>query len=409
MLAIMTLRKYTFKLYPKPAQAETLLGTLRLHQQLYNGALQERIEAYSKHGISIEYNDQQKSLTQIRAEIEEYKELPCTSERMTLRRLDKAFKSFFRRVKKGETPGFPRFKSLNRFPSFELTKPKFVMGQDGKHGKLFVNGIGHIKARGRSRIEGVIKTSQIIHKHGQWWISVTVEGDASRIQKQSKACAMDWGIAHLLTVVEENGDYQHIENPRFYQASKDKQNELQQALAKKKKGSTGWKRACKKVSNFMRNQAAKRKDTHHKLSAKIADNYSLVAMEKLQLKNMSKSAKGTEENPGKNVAAKSGLNREILDTAPAALMSMIRYKVEETGGEFVETPTKKLKPSQRCPCCDNTTKKNRLKQAEFVCVSCGYEQNADVVSGINSLKWALGLGQEFVPEVFTSKPLLNVV
>ena len=80
-------------------------------------------------------------------------------------------------------------------------------------------------------------------------------------------------------------------------------------------------------------------------------------MEKLQIKNMSKSAKGNTENPGKNVAQKSGLNREILDTAPARLMSLIRYKVEETGGEFVETPTKKIKPSQRCPCCDHTTKK----------------------------------------------------
>ena len=220
---------------------------------------------------------------------------------------------------------------------------------------------------------------------------------------------MDWGVAHLLTVVEENGDYQHIENPRHYKTDEVEQTTLQQSLSKKKRFSTGWKRACKKLSTFKRKQAARRKDMHHKLSAQIADNYSLVAMEKLQISNMSKSAKGTAEAPGRNVAANSGLNREILDTAPAALMSMICYKVEDTGGEFVETPTKKIKPSQRCPCCDHTTKKNRLKQAEFICVSCGYSQNADVVSGINSLKWALGLGQEFVPEVFTSKPLINAV
>jgi putative transposase len=220
---------------------------------------------------------------------------------------------------------------------------------------------------------------------------------------------MDWRIAHLLTVVQENGDYQHVENPRYYKTEEATQTELQQSLARKKRYSNGWKRAAKKLSLFKRKQAAKRKDHHHKLSAEIADKYSLVAMEKLQIKNISKSAKGTVEQPGKMVAQKSGLNREILDTAPARLMSLIRCKVEETGGEFIETPTKKLNPSQRCPCCDHTTKKNRLKQAEFICVSCGYSENADIVSGINSLKWALGLGQEFVPEVFTSKPLLNNV
>jgi putative transposase len=218
---------------------------------------------------------------------------------------------------------------------------------------------------------------------------------------------MDWGIAHLLTVVEENGDYQHVENPRYYKAGEERQTQLQQALSRTKKYSNGWRRAAKKLTNFKRRQAAKRKDDHHKLSAKIAENYALVAMEKLVIKNMSKSAKGTVEKPGKQVKQKTGLNREILDTAPSALMSMIRYKVEETGGEFIETPTKQLKPSQRCPCCGHTHKDNRKKQAEFICVRCGYENNADIVSGINSLKWALGLGQEYAPEVYTSKPLLS--
>lgn len=180
----MSMRKYTYELYPKPAQHEALLEQLRLHQQLYNSALQERIDCYQKTGQSIEYNDQQKSLTLIRADIDEYKELPCTSERMTLRRLDKAFKSFFRRVKKGDTLGFPRFKSLNRFPSFELTNPKFVMGDNGKHGKLFIKGIGHIKARGQSRVQGTVKTSQIKHKHGKWWISITIDGDVTRDSMQ---------------------------------------------------------------------------------------------------------------------------------------------------------------------------------------------------------------------------------
>lgn len=403
----MTLRKYTYKLYPKPKQQIALLECLRLHQQLYNAALQERIEAYQKCGKTISYNDQQASLTQIRAAHSEYKALPCTSARMTLRRLDKAFNSFFRRVKKGQTPGFPRFKSLNRFSSFELLTPAFSHAETGRHGRLFLRGIGHIKARGQCRIQGRIKTSQIQHKHGHWWISLTVEGDAQRPNTATRACAMDWGIAHLLTVVEENGQFEQVANPRYYRTGKAKQEQFHQAISRKKRGSNRWKRACKQLSTFKRKQASQRKDAQHKLSATIAATYTLVAMESLQIKNMSRSAKGTAEQPGKNIKQKSGLNREILDTAPASLMSMIRYKVEETGGEFVETPTKQLKPSQRCPSCEHTHKDNRKTQADFICTACGFSQNADVVSGINSLLWALGLGREHAPEVFASKPLLR--
>ena len=114
------------------------------------------------------------------------------------------------------------------------------------------------------------------------------------------------------------------------------------------------------------------------------------------------------DNPGKNVKAKSGLNREILDTAPAMLMSMIRYKVEEAGGEFIETPTTKLKPSQRCPKCDHTSKKNRPSQAEFCCTKCGYENNADVVGAYNSLAWAMGLEPGIGLGCQNPKPLLSV-
>lgn len=404
----MALRKYTYKLYPKQKQSEALLEQLRLHQQLYNAALQERIDAYRKCGKTITYNEQQASLTTIRSEMPEYKALPCTSKRMTLRRLDKAFKAFFRRIKNGESPGFPRFKSINRFSSFELLEPRLTHTDSGKHGRLFVAGVGHIKARGQCRINGKIKTSQIQYKHGHWWLSLAVEGDAVRRASASRACAIDWGVAHLLTIVEDDGRIEQIPNQRYYQSGKEKQERLQRSVSAKKRGSNGWKKACQKLSAFKRKQANQRKDAQHKLSNMIAGRYALIAMESLQIKNMSRSSRGTLEAPGKNVKQKSGLNREILDTAPASLISMIRYKAEEAGNEFVETPTKKLKPSQRCPKCLHTTKENRKSQADFTCVACDYRENADVVSGINSLSWALGLGQERVPEVYTSKPLLSV-
>src|SRR5699024_4855076 len=271
-------RKYTYKLYPKPKQAEALLGHLRLHQQLYNAALQERIEAYQKCGISIPYNDQQASLTQIRAEHPEYKALPCTSKRMTLRRLDKAFKAFFTRIKRGHTAGFPRFKSLNRSHSFELLDTKFQHGER-KHGRLFIRGVGHIQARGKSRLFGKIKTSQVQHKHGSWWLSLTVEVEPQRECVEKKACGIDWGVEKLITLTQLDGKYCYVENPRYYKTNEAQQTALQQSIAKKKRGSNRWKRACKALSRFKRKQANQRKDAQHKLTSAIAGRYSQVAME----------------------------------------------------------------------------------------------------------------------------------
>lgn len=385
-------RKYTYKLYPNAKQQEQLIECLRLHQQLYNAALQERIDCYKKTGRSISYNDQQSSLTQIRSEHEEYEAIPCTSSRMTLRRLDKAFKSFFKRVKKGETPGFPRFKSLKRFSSFDLLDTTFIPNENWKHGKLFIRGIGHIKARGQARVAGKVKTSQVRLVQGHWELSLTVECDPSREATATKAVGIDWGVEHLLTLTHEDGTTKTVSNSRYYKNTQAEMLPLEQSIAGKKRLSNRWRAACAKLSKAKAKVARQRKDDQHKISKEIAADYTLVATEKLKIKNMTGSAKGDSENPGKNVKAKSGLNREILDTAPAQLLGMIRYKVEETGGEYVEAPTRKLKPSQRCPSCWAIRKK-KLSERQHSC-DCGLSMGRDSASAWVMLKWALGLGQE---------------
>lgn len=182
-------RKYTFKLYPNQAQSESLMSMLRLHQKLYNAALEERIDCYQETGQSLDYNNQQASLTIIREHDDEYSSLPCTSTRMTLRRLDKAFKAFFRRIKNGNTPGFPRFKSINRFPSFELPysgawslNPHPVKDK----ATFTLKGVGKIQAKGKAKYWESLKTSQIMHKKGKWWLSVTFECDPSVIRPLPK-------------------------------------------------------------------------------------------------------------------------------------------------------------------------------------------------------------------------------
>src|SRR5690606_31955209 len=144
-----------------------------------------------------------------------------------------------------------------------------------------------------------------------------------------KAGAADWGIETLLTVVDSEGVHE-VANPRLGRSDMERQVELAQAVSRKKRGSKGWKRACRALRTFKRRQTRQRLDAQHKLSARIAGDYAAFAMEKLSTRNMTASAAGSIESPGKNVAQKAGLNREILDTAPARLMALISYKVQET-------------------------------------------------------------------------------
>lgn len=126
-----------------------------------------------------------------------------------------------------------------------------------------------------------------------------------------------------------------------------------------------------------------RKDYLHKISNNISKNHAIVYVEDLQVSNMSKSAKGTVEAPGKNVRQKSGLNRAILDQAWYEFRRQLEYKLAWNGGFLVAVPPQNT--SRTCPCCGYIAKENRRTQADFVCVDCGYTENADVVGAINIL------------------------
>lgn len=158
---------------------------------------------------------------------------------------------------------------------------------------------------------------------------------------------------------------------------RDGQVELQQAVSRAKRGSTGWKRRCKALRTFKRRQANPRLDEQHKESARIAGQNFAFAMEELSVKNRTASVAGTTDEPVKNVQQKAGLNREILDTAPARFMALIRYNVEETGGWFYEAPTRQLKPSQTCPARGHVHKK-KLSDRTHACAECVHTEPRDV-------------------------------
>ena len=259
---------------------------------------------------------------------------------------------------------------------------------------------------GEERVLGKVKTSQISFKNAQWYLSLTVETEVmTREDRPSKACALDWGVETLVSVIEPGGRQTTVDNPRFYRRSAEQIVKLQQSLSNKKRGSNRYRKAHRNLAKARARLQRQRTDRQHKLSARLAKDYALIATEELNIKKMTKSAKGTQEKPGSWVKQKAGLNREILDTAPARLFDMIRYKVEETGGLFMLAPTRALKPSQRCPNCGTVAKKTLSQRDTVVSVAVSCQEIWQV--HLLSLTGHWNPGRNCPKQLNTAKPIPN--
>lgn len=330
-----------------------------LHQQMYNAALEERIGAYRK-CIHLSFVDQSRSIKVIKAECPEYAGLHTHALSGTLNRLDKAYASFFRRVKAGKTAGFPRFQSRDRFSGWAYKEHKngfwVILQHGGKHGRLRLSGIGEMSMRGSMRDVGEIRTCNIVKRGDKWFASIVVRGEFKR-ECGTEACGLDWGVSTFATIATSRGELIEIENPRHGKRAAKKLAKAQRDLARKKRGSNRRGKAKQKVRRLHEKLKMQRHDFLHQTSNRLVNQFSLIATEQLNIAGMTRSAKGTVEEPGGRVAQKAGLNREILDTAPSAFLAMLRYKAERAGSEMVEINTRKHKPSQTCPVSGDVVKK----------------------------------------------------
>lgn len=378
-------RKVTYRLYPTKRQHEEMLSLFDAHRRLYNAALEQRSWAYRSQKKSLRFSEQCKDLTLLRREDDVFGSINAQSCQVTLKRLDLAFQHFFRRVKKGEKAGFPRFKSHARFKGWGYKTHgdgwRLSSGEKNKHGRLRVSGVGSIKIRGRAKYEGTPKTMEIIRDHDRWYASITIVCEPKRLSGESNV-GFDWGLDAFLTF----DDGSKVENPRFLASSQMKISYLQRQKSKKKLGGSNRKKAVKALAREYRNVSNRRHNFHHQESSKIVERANLIATEKLSTKNMSRSAKGTSENHGKNVKQKSGLNRSILDGAPSAFLKMVQYKAEEAGVDYIEAPTRRIKPSQTCPSC-GLQKKKKLSERTHEC-ACGCVMPRDQASAQVCLQYA---------------------
>jgi putative transposase len=393
-MAQMVNRRVTFKLYPSRAQLLALERLTEMHRQLYNAALEERIEAYRMRGVSISFADQCKSLTTIRQQDPAFLAVNAQSAQVTLKRLDLAFKAFFRRVKAGQKPGFPRFRGRDRFPGFGFKTHgdgfRFTPKNGWRHGRLRLSGIGEMDARGEARTPGRVVSADIQRKVDGWFLSLVIECEPHREMGYLEA-GLDWGVETFATLAYAPGEYDGFENDRPLADEQEALKIEQRALSKALRGkrSKRAQKAKRAMARRHRRIASRRKDRNHQITARLVARHKLIVTEELAVANMTASAKGTVEEPGKNVAQKAGLNRTILDATPGSFMSMLSTKAEEAGCEVIVLNTCKVKPSQTCPAC-RAVRKKALEERQHRC-GCGFHATRDQAAALAMLVAGLRL------------------
>lgn len=277
------IKTFKYKIIPLGDTEQTALRWLDLCRHLYNCALEERILAF-RDGKTVSYIAQQNQLPEIKQAFVEYAEIYSQVLQDVLRRLDKAYQSFFRRIKtKKDKAGFPRFKGRNWFRSFTYSQDGFKI----KGNRLICSKLGEFKIRLHRPPEGRIKTCTIIYRStGEWFMCFSCDGiEQKTLTKTGRKVGIDLGISHF--AVDSDGKI--TDAPRFFKAQERYLRRCQRALARKQKGSKNRIKVRVKVAKAYEKVTNQRKDFAHKFANYYVGNYDHICVEDLRIKNMRKS------------------------------------------------------------------------------------------------------------------------
>jgi putative transposase len=356
---------------------------------LYNAALEERREAWRMSGIGVRYGDQSAQLKEIRAaDPDGQGRWSFSSQQATLRRLNRAFEAFFRRARSGQKAGYPRFKGADRFDTVEWPKDGdgCRWNSQPEHPTatyVRLQGIGHVKVHQHRPVQGTVKTISVKREGRRWYLVLSCDDVPERpLPATGRQVGVDVGVARFATT----SDGEIIGNPRFLKTSADELAAAQRALARTKRGSANRHRARARVAAVHRRIRNRRADFHHKTARALITSCEVIAVEKLNLAGMTRSAAGTVDAPGVNVAAKSGLNKSILDAGWARFMNILTGKAEEAGRQIVfVNPARTSIDCHRCG-----TGCTRPRQDTVICPDCG-PIDADT-NGARNIAARAGLG-----------------
>ncbi|MFH9866124.1 RNA-guided endonuclease InsQ/TnpB family protein [Streptomyces lydicus] len=390
------IRAYKFVMRPTVRQDQALREMLRDHCSLYNGALQERRDAYrhvSK--TTVRYGQQSAQLKEIRAfDPQRQGRWSFSSQQATLRRLDKAFAAFFRRIKAGDTPGYPRFRGVARFDTVDFPKDGDGCRWDSTpHDpvtRVRFQGVGHVRVHQHRPVAGKVKTVSLKREGKRWYVILTADqAQPEPLRATGSVVGIDLGIANFLA--DSNGGF--VDNPRHGRKAAAKLEDAQQALSRCKRGSKRRRKAVETVARLHRKVRRQRLDHAHKTAHALVAEHDFIAHEDLKIRNMGKTP-APKPDPGQpgaflpnGAASKAGLNRSIADAGWGVFLAILNAKAEGAGRVVMAVDPRNT--SRRCPECGNSAKENRPTQEKFHCVSCGHNAHADTVGALNVLRAGL--------------------
>ena len=364
---------------PSPYQAQAMGQWVGACRHEYNHALERRVEEYRNYGFSLGYVLQAKELTGRRSVKDWLNFAPIHALQNALRDLDEAFSRFFKGLCGHPTPR-KKFKN----DSFTLPAEDVEFKRLNKNvGAIKLPKIGWVRFHGYRPLRGEMRSVTFRRKAGKWFASVLWAKEIPDPPKPEYAVpvGIDCGVAVFAAL--STGEI--VDPVNAGKMLLDRRRKLQQKLARQRKFSNNWNTTKGKIARLDHKAANRRKGHAHRTSRDWAKNHSHVKMEDLRIRNMTASAKGTVENPGRNVAQKSGLNRSILDQGWGMTATFTRYKMQQLGKihEWVAAPH----TSQRCPPshggCGHVSPNNRPERDRFCCESCGLEGHADIFAAIN--------------------------
>jgi putative transposase len=349
-------KSYKYKLKPTPDQERVLDETLWHCRDLYNAGLEQRIWAYRKCGVTVTHAQQEAELPSIRDkdELPAYGAIHSQVLQDVLSRLDKAYQAFFRRVKAGQAPGFPRFQARTRYHSF--TYKQFGNGAQLDNGFLVLSKIGRVAVRWSRPIEGKPKTVTLSHEADGWYV---IFACAEIPERPLPLTGRETGVDVGLKVFLITADGLVIENPRHHRQAEKQLAKAQRVVSRRQKGSKRRKKAVNRCSRQYQTVTRQRADFHHKVARRLVQQYDTIFLEDLQVRNMVRNRR---------------LAKSISDAGWARFRTTLEYKAACAGKRVVAVPAQYT--SQDCSGCGERVPKS-LSVRTHICLACGLVMDRD--------------------------------
>jgi len=357
-----------FRLEPTPEQEQILREHCGQARLIWNLGLNQRNCYHPYIGPTPDFVEMSAQLTQLRKEVEWLQAGSQTVQQQALKDLDQAFRNWW------SNPGHfgrPTWRSRGRHEGFRIvgTQASRFERLSRKRARILIPKVGWVNWRW-TRNPGEVKSYRIKRDAaGRWWIAFAMKPEPKKNPGNNKTLGIDCGVAH--SFVTSEGDM--IDIPGLSPGEAKRLLTLQRKLARQELGSNQREKTKREIAKLVARRVNRKKDVIEKLTTQLATSYEWIHIEDLKLRNMTRSAKGTIEEPSKNVAQKRGLNRSILEQG----WGLFAQRLEDKAPGRV----KRINPaysSQCCSACRHIAKENRESQAVFLCKACGYQENADV-------------------------------